>query len=71
MKKWSCDEIHQWASWRKSTEKPKNILRENHGLPRIGEGWVSETQMYELINNLISLMLNSILHLMVETSTFR
>ena len=27
----------------------ENILRERHGLPRIGEGWVSEIQMYRLI----------------------
>ena len=27
----------------------ENILRERHGLPRIGEGWVSEMQMFRLI----------------------
>ncbi|MDI6809895.1 MAG: hypothetical protein QME66_13155 [Candidatus Eisenbacteria bacterium] len=29
----------------------ENILRERHGLPRIGEGWVSETQLYQLVLN--------------------
>lgn len=29
----------------------ENDLRENHGLPRIGEGWVSETQLYRLIQS--------------------
>ena len=27
----------------------ENILRERHGVPRIGEGWVSEMQMFRLI----------------------
>jgi len=27
----------------------KNRLRENHGLPRIGEGWVSELRLLELV----------------------
>ena len=27
----------------------ENILRERHGLPRIGEGWVSEMKMFRLI----------------------
>jgi len=29
----------------------ENILRENHGLPKIGEGWISETMLYKLIKN--------------------
>jgi hypothetical protein len=29
----------------------ENLLRENHGLPRIGEGWVSETQLYYLVKD--------------------
>lgn len=32
----------------------ENVLRENHGLPRIGEGWVSEMRMYELIKSVFS-----------------
>jgi len=27
----------------------ENLLRERHGLPRIGEGWVSEMQLYNLV----------------------
>ena len=27
----------------------ENLLRENHNLPRIGEGWVSEMQLYNLV----------------------
>ena len=27
----------------------ENLLRERHGLPRIGEGWVSEVQLYKLL----------------------
>ena len=27
----------------------ENLLRENHGLPRIGEGWISEMQLYNLV----------------------
>ncbi len=27
----------------------ENLLRERHGLPRIGEGWISEMQMFRLI----------------------
>lgn len=27
----------------------ENLLREHHGVPRIGEGWVSETTMYQLV----------------------
>lgn len=27
----------------------ENILRDRHGIPRIGEGWVSETQLYRLV----------------------
>jgi hypothetical protein len=27
----------------------ENLLRERHGLPRIGEGWVSEMQLYDLV----------------------
>lgn len=30
----------------------ENLLREKHGIPRIGEGWVSETQLYQLVRNL-------------------
>lgn len=29
----------------------ENMLRENHGLPRIGEGWISEMQLYNLVKN--------------------
>jgi len=29
----------------------ENLLRENHGLPRIGEGWISEMQLYNLVKN--------------------
>lgn len=27
----------------------ENMLREKHGLPRIGEGWISEMRMYEIL----------------------
>ena len=27
----------------------ENLLREKHGYPRIGEGWISETRMYQLV----------------------
>ena len=27
----------------------ENLIREKHGLPRIGEGWVSEMQLYNLV----------------------
>jgi hypothetical protein len=27
----------------------ENLLRENHGLPRIGEGWVTEMELYNLV----------------------
>jgi len=27
----------------------ENLLRENHSLPRIGEGWISEMQLYNLV----------------------
>jgi hypothetical protein len=30
----------------------ENLLRERFGLPRIGEGWVSETQLYRLVQNI-------------------
>jgi hypothetical protein len=30
----------------------ENLLRENHNLPRIGEGWFSEMQLYNLIKNI-------------------
>lgn len=29
----------------------ENMLREQHGLPKIGEGWISEMEMYNLIKN--------------------
>jgi hypothetical protein len=29
----------------------ENLLRESHGLPRIGEGWISETQLYKLVKS--------------------
>jgi hypothetical protein len=29
----------------------ENILRENHGLPKIGEGWISEMTLYQLIKS--------------------
>ncbi|MEX2411677.1 MAG: TerB N-terminal domain-containing protein [Candidatus Paceibacterota bacterium] len=29
----------------------ENLLREEKGLPRIGEGWISETQLYQEIKN--------------------
>jgi hypothetical protein len=32
----------------------ENILREKHGLPRIGEGWVSEMQLYSITEELFS-----------------
>ena len=30
----------------------ENDLRENHGLPRIGEGWVSETRLYRMTQSI-------------------
>jgi len=27
----------------------ENLLRDKHGIPRIGEGWVSEMELYDLI----------------------
>jgi hypothetical protein len=30
----------------------ENILRENHGLPRIGEGWLSEMTLFRLIESI-------------------
>ena len=30
----------------------ENLLRENHGLPRIGEGWISEMLLYDLIRTI-------------------
>lgn len=30
----------------------ENLLRENHGLPRIGEGWISEMQLYNLVKTI-------------------
>ena len=30
----------------------ENILRETHGLPRIGEGWVSEMELYDLVKEI-------------------
>ena len=30
----------------------ENLLRERKGLPRIGEGWISETQIYRLVQNI-------------------
>jgi hypothetical protein len=47
--------------WAKERENPfielveeilreaENLLRENHGLPRIGEGWISEMRLYNLV----------------------
>lgn len=47
--------------WAKECENPfielveeilreaENLLRENHNLPRIGEGWLSEMQLYNLV----------------------
>jgi len=32
--------------------KAENLLRENHGLPRIGEGWISEIQLYNLVKTI-------------------
>ncbi len=32
----------------------ENVLRERHGLPRIGEGWVRETQLYGLVKSVFS-----------------
>jgi hypothetical protein len=29
----------------------ENLLRENHHLPRIGEGWISEMQLYYLVKS--------------------
>lgn len=29
----------------------ENLLREKYGIPRIGEGWVSETQLYQVVLN--------------------
>jgi len=29
----------------------ENLLRENHGLPRIGEGWIAEMHLYDLVKN--------------------
>lgn len=30
----------------------ENLLRENHDLPRIGEGWISEMQVYNLVKTI-------------------
>ncbi len=30
----------------------ENLLRENHDLPRIGEGWISEMQLYNLVKTI-------------------
>lgn len=30
----------------------ENLLRENHNLPRIGEGWISEMQLYNLVKTI-------------------
>jgi hypothetical protein len=30
----------------------ENLLRRNHNLPRIGEGWVSEMQLYNLVKTI-------------------
>jgi len=27
----------------------KHVLRDRHGIPRIGEGWISETRLYRLV----------------------
>lgn len=32
----------------------ENILREQHGLPKIGEGWISEMQLFRLIKKIFS-----------------
>jgi len=32
----------------------ENLLRENHNLPRIGEGWVSEMQLYDLVKSIFA-----------------
>lgn len=32
----------------------ENILRENHGLPKIGEGWISEMTLFKLIEEVFS-----------------
>jgi len=32
----------------------ENILRDKHGLPRIGEGWVSEMQLYNLVKTVFA-----------------
>jgi len=50
--------------WAKERENPfielveeilreaENLLREDHGLPRIGEGWISEMQLYNLVKTI-------------------
>jgi len=30
------------------------VLRERHGLPRIGEGWVEETRLFSLVRDMFS-----------------
>jgi len=30
----------------------ENLLREDHGIPRIGEGWISETELYWLVGRI-------------------
>ncbi len=32
----------------------ENLLRVNHNLPRIGEGWLSEMQLYNLVKTIFS-----------------
>lgn len=36
------------------TRKGENILRESEGLPRVGEGWISETKLYREIKAILS-----------------
>lgn len=42
--------LQDWAA--EILREAENLLRERHGLPRIGEGWVSETLLYTLVREL-------------------
>lgn len=42
--------MQDWAG--EILREAENLLRERHGLPHIGEGWVSETLLYTLVREL-------------------
>lgn len=43
--------LQDWAG--EILREAENLLRERHGLPRIGEGWVSETLLFALVQEVL------------------